>query len=101
MTLAVAIRAEWNPPARYDHEFDGKTEVQLLHPFKVPAACRKMFKDGGHKLNVSRTQKGCAIRYGKVCKIIAIDRPYYGTTPAAVVRHERGHCNGWHSSHPD
>jgi hypothetical protein len=99
--LSVSLRAEWNPPPQYDHEFPGKTEVTLLHPRDVPSACRKMFRDGGHKIAVTQQQRGCAIRYGKVCKIIAIDRPRYGTTPEAVIRHERGHCNGWHHSHPD
>jgi hypothetical protein len=97
--LATTLRAEWNPPARYDHPFNGRTEVRYMAPRDVPAACRKMLK--GHNIAVTQQQRGCAIRYGKVCKIIAIDRPYYGTTPAAVVRHERGHCNGWHHSHPE
>ncbi len=91
----------WNPPARYDHKFDGKQTILRMPQTEVMEACRRLFEDAGLEIEVSPTQKGCAVFKGSDGTIIVIDRPYKGVTPEAVIRHERGHLNGWPSDHPD
>ncbi|GAA4108891.1 hypothetical protein GCM10023067_04790 [Aminobacter aganoensis] len=47
-------------------------------------------------------QRGCAKRLSpKVCVVVIVDKTYKRATPSAVLRHERGHCNGWPGTHPD
>jgi hypothetical protein len=111
MILALALVSnvawEWNPPARYDHPYPGTMIVRLVHPRDVPAACRALFARAGRddlKRQVTPTNRGCAYWSGDVntCWIVAVDRPTPdGRTTEAVIRHERGHCNGWHHSHPE
>lgn len=91
----------WPPPERYDKPFDGNETIRHLPQPEVVEACRKLFADAGLNIKVSPTQKGCAVFKGKNGAIIAIDRPYKGATPEAVVQHERGHLNGWKQDHPD
>lgn len=94
-------RAEWNPPAQYDVPFDGKLHLMPRAPAEVSGACAHLFEWAGLDLAVSPRQRGCAVYIGKQCWIVHIDRPVYGTSPAAVIRHEVGHCNGWPSWHPE
>lgn len=91
----------WNPPERYDHAFDGKETILRLPQPEVVEACRKLFKDAGLDIEVTKTQKGCAVFKGKNGTIIVIDKPFMGVTPEAAIRHERGHLNGWPQDHPD
>ena len=85
-------------PKRYDHAFDGKETIAACHN-PVPEACKKLFKDAGLDIEVGPNQKGCGVYRGKNGIIIVIDRPFMGATPEAVIRHERGHLNGWPSDH--
>ena len=97
--LANPDRAEWNPPARFDHPFSGKLVVRRLPQPEVIAACRDLVR-GLASVAVTYRQRGCArLRDGR-CTIIMIDRPFRGTRPEAVLRHEVGHCNGWPADHP-
>lgn len=91
----------WHPPARYDHQFKGKTSIYTMPQKDVAEACRQLYEKAGLDIPVSPTQKGCAAYKGKHGIIISIDKPYRGSTPEAVIRHERGHLNGWGSDHPD
>lgn len=91
----------WNPPKQYDHAFDGKETIRLLPQPEVVEACRRLFADAGFDIPVKPTQKGCAVFKGRNGIIIAIDKPYRGSTTEAVIRHERGHLNGWGEDHPD
>lgn len=91
----------WNPPKRYDHAFDGKETIRRLPQSEVPEACKKLFKDAGLDIEVGPNQKGCGVYRGKNGIIIVIDRPFMGAAPEAVIRHERGHLNGWPSDHRD
>jgi hypothetical protein len=92
-------QAEWNPPARYDVPFPGAMHVYRMHPREVPAACGNLFARYGLNIQTGPMQRGCAAYEGNKCEIVTIDRPAYGTTPEAVLRHERGHCNGWGADH--
>lgn len=91
----------WNPPKRYDRAFDGTEGIVRLPQKQVPDACRQLFKDAGLDIETTPNQRGCAVYKGKNGTIIAVDRPFRGSTPEAVIRHERGHLNGWKQSHPD
>jgi hypothetical protein len=91
----------WNPPKRYDKPFDGKETLRLMPQKEVVEACRKLFKKAGLDIKVTPKQLGCAVYKGKNGTIIAIDKPVGGVTPEAVIRHERGHLNGWDQHHSD
>lgn len=91
----------WNPPKRFDHPFDGKAIIIRLPQPEVVNACRKIFDDADLEIEVTERQKGCAVFKGKTGTIIVIDQLYGGATPEAVIRHERGHLNGWPADHPD
>lgn len=106
--LAVPVSAsaglhdkEWNPPARYDHAYTGKLLLQKLPQAKVQKACQWLFARYGMKDTTSFQQHGCAKAFPDSCIVITIDKTYMGATPAAVLRHELGHCNGWSGDHED
>lgn len=91
----------WNPPASYDHAFDGTETIHRLPQPEVVEACRRLFAEAGLDIPVGPNQKGCAVFKGRDGTIIVIDRPFMGVTPEAAIRHERGHLNGWPADHPD
>jgi len=96
------IKPEWNPPARYDHPFNGAVDVQYLPQPQVIIECAKLFKDHKIKDTAAYTQRGCsAVTNPNTCKMFIVDSPYRGATPEAIKRHEIGHCNGWPANHPD
>lgn len=91
-TAALAGRedAQWNPPPQYDKPFPGPTVVVTVPPAEVKRACRPL----NAKWETDRA-RGCARVIDGTCHIVTIKFPFYGTTPEYVLRHERGHCNGW------
>lgn len=91
----------WTPPKRYDHPFDGVETIRRLPKSQVPGACARLFKEAGLDISVGPRQMGCAVYRGNKGTIIVIDKPVGGITPDAVIRHERGHLNGWPADHPD
>lgn len=92
----------WNPPARFDHPYQGKLTVQRLPQKQVVSACAKLFAKYKVAAKSSLAQRGCsAITSKNSCTMIVIDKTYLKATPEAVIRHERGHCNGWPANHPD
>lgn len=99
--VASSERAEWNPPARFDHPYPGKLVETYLPQPQVFSECQKVFKTYNIKAD-GFTGRGCAaIIAPNVCKIIIVDQPYRGSTPEAIRRHEIGHCNDWPANHPD
>jgi hypothetical protein len=91
-------RHTWDPPARFDHAFHGKLDVTRLPQYRVPLACQALLKPLG--IPAHSNQRGCSIGNASECHVIIIDRPYHGTLPRDVLRHEIGHCNGWPANHP-
>lgn len=88
--------AEWNPPTEFDRPFNGQIMVKNVHPSLVAGLCNDLAARAGFTWRSTTKMRGCAWRSKKrFCEVIMIDRPMYGTTPKAVLRHERGHCNGW------
>jgi|SRR6185369_5070413 len=102
MAVAGIDDPEWNPPYRFDHAYTGKLTVVYLPQKQVVAACAKLFAKYKVSATSSLVQRGCsAITSDTSCTVIVVDKTYMHATPKAVLRHERGHCNGWPSSHPD
>jgi hypothetical protein len=93
--------AEWNPPTKYDHPYKGLLREYPLPQKQVVAACGKALAQ--YNIKATMRQRGCAVYNSdrSECTIIYIDKPFMGTTPEAVRRHEMGHCNGWAENHPD
>lgn len=86
----------WNPPARFDHSYSGKMIVHRLPQAQIINVCAKVL---GKR---SMIQHGCSAKpkNGR-CEIWIVDKTYMSATPEAVLRHERGHCNGWPANHPN
>lgn len=97
----AAAWREWNPPAEYDKPFGGTMYVYRHAPEHVPGECRKLFELAGLDIFVWPTQTGCAAFRGETCIVIIRDRTVQDITPEAILRHERGHCNGWPADHPN
>ncbi|AWC25356.1 hypothetical protein CO731_04851 [Aminobacter sp. MSH1] len=96
--LAAREDPEWNPPARFDFPYPGKMIIRYLPQPKVVEECRRISKGSIDSL----TTRGCAKRLSpKVCVVVIVEETYKRATPSAVLRHERGHCNGWPGTHPD
>jgi hypothetical protein len=93
--------ATWNPPARYDHAYSGKLTLTKIPQAQMQKACQRLFAKYGLKDTTSFQQHGCAKAFPESCIVITIDKAYMGATPAAVLRHELGHCNGWSGDHPE
>lgn len=92
-------RLTWNPPVRYDHPFPGTLIEERLPRADVLNVCPKLLDQFRIKGEVTR---GCSVLIRPdVCLIVYIDRPYHGTLPEAVRRHEIGHCDGWGADHPN
>lgn len=92
-------RREWNPPARFDHPFPGTLVEEPLPRDQVLKLCPKLLSQFKIPGEVTR---GCSILLKPdLCLIVYIDKPYHGTEPAAVKRHEVGHCDGWPADHPN
>jgi hypothetical protein len=92
---------EWNPPARFDHPYDGELTVMKLPQPLLQNVCRQLFPQFGYSDTTHKDQRGCSIPRDGHCLVVTIDKPFNGATPDAVLRHERGHCNGWPANHPD
>jgi hypothetical protein len=106
LSVPVAANAglhdpEWPPPARFDHAYFGKMQLTKLPQPKMQKACQQLFAKYGLKDTTSFQQHGCAKSFPDRCIVITIDKTYMGATPAAVLRHELGHCNGWSGEHED
>lgn len=94
--------AEWNPPARYDHEYSGKLTERYLPQEQVVKECKKLFRKFNFRLDsVTSSQRGCSAGDRNTCTIIIIDKTYKLATPNSVRRHEIGHCNGWGFNHEE
>jgi len=92
----------WKPPRRFDHAFAGKLTIKRLPQREVERACRALFVK--HKIPVGSVTswRGCSLPVSKrSCTIIVVNKTFMRATPAAVIRHEVGHCNGWPANHPN
>lgn len=111
LTLAAALWAAfllpagastppaWNPPARFDHAFDGKIYARYVNGWQMFALCHMAWACtpvGGDQ----GTRRGtCTMILPKEGARI-LGRKVDRAGLLGLVRHERGHCNGWPANHP-
>lgn len=95
--LPSVERTFWNPPARFDHPYHGRLIIKRIPQDRIVKACSALLSPLGIPAHMN--QRGCSYEINKHCTVYIINRPYHGTTPQAVLRHEIGHCNGWNASH--
>jgi hypothetical protein len=87
----VRYLAELEPPARYNHPYDGPVDERVMSAAEVPALCMSM--------GTSPFAAACSV-VGEdgTCHIIL---PNDGQAPVSTYRrHETAHCNGWPADHP-
>lgn len=87
------------PPVRYDHAHPAMTVKEVM---AVDTACRATFPAFGPARG-NHAILGCAEVGDGRKPCLAIVPRLHMVTPerwAAIVRHERSHCNGWPADHP-
>src|SRR5688500_10905117 len=93
----------WNPPTRFDHTFNGELRIIRVPVQDVSKTCEAMWRFFGGKKVFAMPDHGCAKRKddekGPYCVVVIPLGPIGRATPAAVLRHEIGHCNGWSGDH--
>jgi len=99
LALVPAAQAQVIPPAQYDRPYGGSLTVNTVPTQRALAEiCPQA---------AARTPNmiGCAWRSpdGSQCRITLVSDAVLvalGSTRARILRHERGHCNGWPGHHP-
>ncbi len=91
---------EWNPPQRYDHTYTGKLTVHRLPVQEIGKVCYSLFIRYGY--TGSYPDHGCSsMDHDGRCEVVIPLGNVQKATPAAILRHETGHCNGWSGKHED
>ncbi len=105
--LSTAAAAEpVKPPERFDHEHPSLRIVEQNY-FDVDGACRAMFPSVAFPAATDTHRvTGCAkVSDGANPCWIVVPRRGEGVISEAyrakIIRHERAHCNGWPSDHPE
>ncbi len=94
-SAAQAAFKPWNPPVRYDHVYSGKT-IFLYGKRNYPWRCWNAYAcTYAGWPTVGRCTMYMPYR-DEIIGGIKFDLPSWKT----LLRHERGHCNGWLGSHP-
>ena len=90
-TPAFAYVPTWNPPARYDHPFRGKWRIHTVSEAYI------FWHHPGALAFTLLPYPG-----SKVCDtyVPPVGGRYTARDIKTLIRHERGHCNGWPANHP-
>jgi hypothetical protein len=84
------ISADLEPPAHYNHPYNGQVVERVMSEVEVRSLCMSM---GADALGVA-----CSWQSGGTCYIVL---PNDGQAPVPTYRrHEIAHCNGWPKEHP-
>jgi hypothetical protein len=84
------ISAALEPPAQYNHPYNGQVVERVMPETEVRSVCMSMGLD---LLTVA-----CSWYSAGTCYIVL---PNDGQAPIATFRrHEIAHCNGWPADHP-
>ena len=84
------ISADLEPPAKYDHPYDGQVVERVMPEDEVRSACMSMGLDS--------LTAACSWRINSTCYVFL---PTDGQAPVDTYRrHEIAHCNGWPADHP-
>ena len=95
MSAASEVRyfrymVELEPPAQYNHPYDGPVDERVMPVAEVRALCTSVGASGPFV--------ACAWVSAGVCHIVL---PNDGKAPVSTYRrHEIAHCNGWPANHP-
>ena len=81
------------PPALYDHPHPDMIVIERS-PAEVHRICAAI---GGKLTKAGNRFVACAPIGRAKCAIVI---PHHHPQKAALIRHERGHCNGWPANHP-
>ena len=82
--------ARLEPPARYDHPYNGRVVERVVPKAEVPSLCMPMGAD--------LLAAACSLESNGTCSIVL---PSDGRAPVSTFRrHEIAHCNGWPANHP-
>jgi len=85
----VRYLAELEPPAQYDHPYDGPVDERVMWLAEVHALCASVGASG----------VACAWVGGDgTCHIVLPNN--YQAPISTYRRHETAHCNGWPANHP-
>lgn len=96
--LAGKRDPEWNPPAAYDHQFVGELRIHAVPVEEVAKTCQALYRHFGYRWSwaASSSWHGCSSgKQFSSCDVVVPLGPIMRATPAAILRHEVGHCNGW------
>jgi len=81
------------PPVKYDYEYEGDLTIEMVDTqAEVQTMCRV---NNPHIL-------ACSWQNGKSCLILMVRDEVMrerGYSTGLLLRHERGHCNGWSGAH--
>jgi hypothetical protein len=81
------------PPEQYDHDYDGDLTIKIVDTIEeLRALC---------KLDAPQLV-ACSTHNSQSCLIVMVKDELMrqrGWTTGLLLRHERGHCNGWGADH--
>jgi len=102
----MAVQEQQLPPKEFDHEYDGELTIKCMIEEDVYRECRLGVKPGhGRPLACARAYRELPpsstspMGMPKSCTIWMMtkdDLERLGWSYDIVLRHEIGHCNGWH-----
>lgn len=79
------------PPAKYDRPFEGQMYIHKVSPGEAVRMCQST-----RSRPIPRDTEGCLHKRIKgICIIVVSNRPTRAPDVETLIRHERGHCNGW------
>jgi hypothetical protein len=93
--------AEWgplDPPAQYDHPFNGDLTIIIASMAHVKEMCPP-FQPGVPPVGCS-TQDSKPATWCRITIAREEDTKAVGWDFKTILRHERAHCNGWPADHP-
>ena len=83
------------PPSEYDHPYDGELTLLRVPESMIANKCASAIKPGHRPLGcaqiMSRMPNRCTIWI-----VTDAELKERGWSYELVLRHETGHCNGWH-----
>jgi len=88
--LPMDTQAKVLPPKEFDHPFDGRTELSRVTQAEINRICP----------NPGQRKYACGgLRPDGICVVWIVDDDgldLSGYDYDVILRHEIGHCNGWH-----
>jgi len=87
---AAHVAAALEPPAQYNHPYNGQVIERVMPEAQVRSVCMSM--------GVDLFATACSWHSAGACYIVI---PNDGQGPVSAYRqHEIAHCNGWPANHP-